>query len=63
MGTSMDELGEGLKELKGIATPWEEQQDQLTRPLRGPQGLKHQPKSHMERLVAPAAYVAEDCLI
>jgi hypothetical protein len=33
----MEELEEGLKELKGIASPWEEQQCQLTRcfiPLR-----------------------------
>jgi hypothetical protein len=31
----MEELGEGLKELKGIATPSEEQY-QLTRPLGAP---------------------------
>jgi len=30
----MEELGEELKELKGIATPKEEQQYQLTGPLR-----------------------------
>jgi hypothetical protein len=33
MGTRMEELGEGLKELKGLATPQEEQQFQ---PTRGP---------------------------
>jgi hypothetical protein len=32
----MEKLGEGLKELKWIATPWEEQQYQLTGPLRAP---------------------------
>jgi hypothetical protein len=32
----MEELGEGLKELKGIATPLEEQQYQLTGALRAP---------------------------
>jgi hypothetical protein len=29
----MEELGEGLKELKGFETPWEEQQYQITNPL------------------------------
>jgi hypothetical protein len=32
----MEELGEGLKELKGMATSEEEQQYQLTRPFRAP---------------------------
>jgi hypothetical protein len=32
----MEELGERLKELKGIATLQEEQEFQLTRPLRAP---------------------------
>jgi hypothetical protein len=32
----MEELGEGLKELKGVATSLEEQQYQPTRPLRAP---------------------------
>jgi hypothetical protein len=36
VGTPMEELGEGLKDLKGMATPQEEQQYQLTRPLRAP---------------------------
>ena len=30
-GVPTEELGEGLKELKGFATPWEEQQYQPTR--------------------------------
>jgi hypothetical protein len=32
----MEELGEGLKELKGFATPYEEQQPQPTRHPRAP---------------------------
>jgi hypothetical protein len=32
----MEELEEGLKELKGITTPLEEQQYQLTGPRRAP---------------------------
>jgi hypothetical protein len=36
--TPVEELGEGLKELKGIATPQEEQQYQPTRPCKAPRG-------------------------
>jgi hypothetical protein len=32
----VEELGEGMKELKGIASPYEEQQYQLTGNLRAP---------------------------
>jgi hypothetical protein len=57
----MEELGEGLKELKGIATPYEEQQYQLTRKLPG---TKSPTKEHTwAGLWLPATYVAEDCLI
>jgi hypothetical protein len=35
-GTTVEELGEGLKELKGIATPEEEQKYQLAGPPRAP---------------------------
>jgi hypothetical protein len=35
-GDPMEELGEGLKELKGIETPQEEQQYQLIRHNRTP---------------------------
>jgi hypothetical protein len=34
MGIPVEKLREGLKELKGIATPQEEQQYQPTRPLK-----------------------------
>jgi hypothetical protein len=36
--TLLEKLEEGLKELKRIATPKEEQQCQLTGPLRAPRG-------------------------
>jgi hypothetical protein len=45
------------RELKGFATPWEEQQYQPTRSLRA---LK---RVHMERPMVPATYVAEDGLV
>jgi hypothetical protein len=41
----MEELGEGLKELKGFATPQEEQQYQQTRPPQNSKELNHQPKN------------------
>ena len=59
----MEELGEGLKELKGFATPQEEQQYQPTRP---PELLRTKPPTK-EYIwggpMAPAAYVAEDGLV
>jgi hypothetical protein len=55
----MEELEKGLKELKGFATPQEEQQYQPTRPSQSSQGLNHQQKS-TQGLKVPAAYVAED---
>ena len=36
LGTPIEDLGTVLKELKGIATLYEEQQYQLTGPLRVP---------------------------
>jgi hypothetical protein len=45
----MEELGEALKELKGIATPKEEQQYHLTGSLRAPKG-------HMGLSMAPATF-------
>jgi hypothetical protein len=40
----MEELGEGLKELKGLATQYEDQYFQLTWTLVISQKLSHQPK-------------------
>jgi hypothetical protein len=45
MGTPMEELREGLKELMGIANPIERQQYQLIQTPKSSQGLSHQPKS------------------
>jgi hypothetical protein len=47
----MEELWEGLKELKGIATPWDKQY-QLTGPHRAPKGP-----------ITPDTYIAEDDLM
>jgi hypothetical protein len=41
----MEELEKGLKELRGFAAPWREQQGQQARPLQSSQGLDHQPKN------------------
>jgi hypothetical protein len=41
----MEELKEGLKTLKGIGTPQEDQQSPLTWLLGGSQRLSHTPKS------------------
>jgi hypothetical protein len=43
--TPMEGLDEGLKELKGIATSYEDQQCQLTQTSGSFQRLNHQPKS------------------
>jgi len=59
----MEELGEGLKELKGMATPPEEQQYQLTQTPQSSQRLSHQPESIHRLPVAPDTHVAEDCLV
>jgi hypothetical protein len=53
----MVELGEGLKRLKGLATPQEDQQYQLTQTLGSSQ-------RHILRWSeAPGRYVAEGCLV
>ena len=53
----MEELGERLKELKGLATPQEEQQYQ---PTRSPQISQ---RVHMKGPMALATHIAEDYLI
>jgi hypothetical protein len=40
----MEELEKGLKKLKVVATPKEEEQCQLIRTLQSSQRLSHQPK-------------------
>jgi hypothetical protein len=44
-GYLMEELGEGLKEMKGMTTPKEEQQYQSAWTPQKFQRLSHQPKS------------------
>ena len=66
MESLMEELEKGLKELRGFAVPWREQQCQLARtsPTPSSHRLDHQPKCiHGERPMDPATYVAEDGLI
>jgi hypothetical protein len=41
----MEELEKGLKELRGFAAPWREQQCQQARPPWSSWGLDHQPKN------------------
>ena len=59
MGSLMEELEKGLKELRGFAAPWREQQCQPARSRR----LDHHPKITYGRIHGPAAYVAEDGLV
>jgi hypothetical protein len=62
----MEELEKELKELRGFASPWREQQCQQTRPhpLPGSSwGLHHQPKNNTELPMALATYVAEGGLV
>ena len=61
--TPMEELGEGLKELKRMAISQEDQQCQLTWTPGSSQRLRHQPKSIHDSSKAPDTYVAEDCLV
>jgi hypothetical protein len=44
----VEELGEGLKALKGMGTPQEDQQNQLAWTSWGSQRLRHQSKSIYE---------------
>ena len=50
LGIPMEKLGEGLKELKGFATPYENQQYQLTGPLRALHKLVAKPHCWRQHL-------------
>lgn len=52
-GAPMEVIGEGLKELKGIASHWESQQYQLTWTPKSSHWLSHQPKSIQGVFPAP----------
>jgi hypothetical protein len=56
----MEELEKGLKELRGLASPWREQQCQTSWSC-GEWNTNQ--RVHMEGLMALAAYVAEDNLL
>ena len=57
----MEELEEELKELKGIATPQEEQY-QLPEPPRAPRDYTTNQRVHIEGTMAPETHITEDGL-
>jgi hypothetical protein len=57
------DLEKGLKELRGFAAPWREQQCKPARPPGAPRDWTTNQRVHMEGPMAPAPYVAEDGLI
>jgi hypothetical protein len=60
----MEELEEGMKELKEFATPIGRAIISVNQTLHTSQGLNNQPKcTQREKPMTPDAYVAEDCLI
>ena len=59
----MEKLVEGLKELKEITTPLEEQKYQLTWTTGSSQRLSYQPKSIHGVVCDPWHIVAEDCFV
>ena len=52
-----------MKELKGFAASWREQQCQLARSLTAPRDWTTNQRVHMEGPMALATYVAEDGLV
>ena len=59
----MEELEKKLKELRGFAAPWREQQCQLARPPGAPGDWTTNQRIHMEGPKAPATFMAEDGLV
>ena len=59
----MEELEKQLKELRGFAVSWGEQQCQLARPFRVPGDWTTNQRVHMKQPMVLAAYVAEDGLV
>ena len=59
----MEELEKGLKELRGFAAPWREQQCQQARPPGAPGDWTTNQRLHMVQPMALATYVAEDGLV
>jgi hypothetical protein len=58
----MEELEKRLKELRGFAAPWKEQQCLQARPSGAPRDWTTNQRIHMEGPMTLAAYVAEDVL-
>ena len=63
MVSQMEQLEKGLKELRGSAGPWREQQGQQARLPGGPGHWTTNQRVHMERPMALAEYVTEDGLV
>jgi hypothetical protein len=59
----MEELEKGLKELRGFAAQWAEQQCQWARPTEPPGDWTTNQRVHMEGPTAPAVYVVADGLV
>ena len=55
----MEKLEKGLKELRGFAAPWREQQCQQARPPGAPGDWTTNQRIHMEGPMALTIYVAE----
>ena len=63
MGSAMEELEKGLKELSGFAVLWKEQLCQLARPLRALGDWTSNQRVHKEGPTLPAVYVTEDGIV
>jgi hypothetical protein len=59
----MEELEKGLRELRGFAAPWREQQCQQARPPRDPRDWTTNQRVQMEGPMVLATYVEEDDLV
>ena len=63
VGSPMEELEKGLKELRGFVAPWGDQKCQPARPSGAPGVWITNQRVHMEGPIAPATCVAEDGLV
>jgi hypothetical protein len=63
MASLMEELEKGLKEVRGFAAPFREQQCQPAIPSGAPRDGTTNQRIHMEGPMALAAYVAVDGLV
>ena len=58
----MEDMEKGLKELRGFADPWREQQYQQARSPRAPRNWNTNKRIQMEGPMSMAAYVEENGL-